>query len=460
MTHRCWPLPTAKRAIIVAGCFGMAYAQLTTSPATIEFARALGGDGWHAGLLGALPSAMLVFQFLAAVAANHLRFRRPTWLWLSLVQRLVLVPVGLGPWLFPELGSSIWLWVLIASTAVNHALSHFCSPLWLSWMGDYLPPQGLSRYWGIRHLWMHWSAAVAVFGCSLFLFKSGWDMPAAFAAITAVSAVLGVIDILLFLKVDEPPVTPAAELDLRAVLAAPFRHGGFRTFIGYSCFWHFAAMLGAPFISIYLLEIVGMDLYRVMLLSTLSWVGAAALSTQMGDWAEDFGNRPVLVACTALKGVLMFALIVTPPWPTLVFWVMVPIFMLDAALNAGIGIATNGFLLKYSPAENRTMYIAAGTALAGLVGGVTSVAAGALVSWMGSWRADWGLWTFGSFHLVFFVSLVLRFVALGHTRRIHEPEAQGTKQMFVSLVRFRQAVRRPWTSAQPEKTQGGVTSGL
>ena len=34
----------------------MIYLQLTTSPATVQFARALGGNGLHIGILGALPT--------------------------------------------------------------------------------------------------------------------------------------------------------------------------------------------------------------------------------------------------------------------------------------------------------------------------------------------------------------------------------------------------------------------
>ena len=60
-------------------------------------------------------------------------------------------------------------------------------------------------------------------------------------------------------------------------------------------------MVGAPFISMYLLEHVGMDLFHVLLLWTISWVGGALLSNQLGQWAERFGQRPVLVLCTAFK---------------------------------------------------------------------------------------------------------------------------------------------------------------
>jgi MFS family permease len=429
-----WSLPTAQRAIVVAGCLGMAYTQLTMSPATIELARQLGGNGWHMGLLGALPFIMLVFQFAAAVAANHLRHRRWLWFWLSIAQRLVLVPAGLGPWLWPGVADTAWLWALILSTAANQALLHFSAPLWMSWMGDYLPSHGLNRYFGIRHLWTQWSAALALLLCALLLCQTGWGIRPAFAVIAAVSAVLGVADILLFLWVPEPPVSPAAQPSLRSVFAAPFQHGGFRSFIGYSCFWNFAAMIGAPFISMYLLEAVHMDLYHVLLLWTFSWIGGAVISGRFGTWAEEYGNRPVLVLCTALKGTLMLALLVTPQWPTLVFCVMVPVLMLDAALNAGIAIATNGFLLKHSPAENRTMYIAAGTALAGMVGGVTSIAAGGLLELIGSWRLDASPWHFDGFHIVFLLSLLFRLVTISHARRIHEPQSQSAKHMAGQLI--------------------------
>ena len=40
------------------------------------------------------------------------------------------------------------------------------------------------------------------------------------------------------------------------VLSGPFRHEGFRSFINFTCFWHFATMVGAPFISLFLLSAV------------------------------------------------------------------------------------------------------------------------------------------------------------------------------------------------------------
>jgi len=429
-----WSQQGAQRAIVVAGCLAMAYTQLTMSPATIEYARTLGAAGLHIGILGALPTGMLFMQFLAAVIANHLRYRR--WLWFSgsIIQRLLFVPVVAGPLLFPQISDGVWIWVFIAATAANHAMLHFATPLWLSWMGDYLPHKGLNRFWGIRHLWMQYSAALSLLLGAIYMKTSGAPIRESFMGLIAVGAIMGVIDLLLFLKVEEPPVTPLAEPKLGLVLSAPFRNKNFRSFILFTCFWHLAAMSGAPFISFFLFADLGMTAPMVLLVWTFSWIGGAFFSKRLGHLAEEYGNRPVLILCTAFKSANMIALLLMPRVPSLAFWLLVPVFMLDALLNAGIAIANNGFMLKNSPAENRSMYIAAGTAVAGMVGGLTSIAAGGLLSVTQSWSYD-VLWIHANgFHLLFLISLILRIIAAFLARSVREPETHDTIQVVVQLV--------------------------
>ena len=429
-----WPLAKAQSAIVVAGCLAMAYTQLTMSPACIQIARDLGATGFHIGILGALPTGMLFLQFLAAVIVNHLRFRRKLWMAASILERLVLVPVAMGAWLLPTVSDNFWMWALLIATAANYGLLHFATPLWLSWMGDYLPHEGLNRYWGRRHLWMQFSAAASLAFGAFFLVKSGIDIRPAFAVLITAGAVMGLVDIFLFLKVEEPPVRPLQEPDLRSVLSAPFKHAGFRSYISYSSFFNFAAMIGSPFISLFLLDYVGMSLFYVLLLWAFSWFGGAVLSQKLGHLAELHGSRPVLVLCTAFKGINMLALLVIPQEPTLAFWILAPIFMVDALLNAGIAIASNGFILKNSPSENRSMYIAAGTALAGMVGGVTSILAGIVLAGMGNWTWTFAGWTFVGYHAIFAASFVLRVVSTLFAARMSEPETTSARQVVTLLI--------------------------
>jgi MFS family permease len=422
-----------EKTIIVAGCLGMAYTQLTLCPAGIEFARHLGGSGLHIGILGAIPTGMLFLQFLSAVVANHLEYRRGLWMAVSIVQRLILLPVALGPVLFREVSPAFWLWGFLGMSALNHGLLHFASPLWMSWMGDYLPRSRLSRFWGIRHLWMQWAGAASLLFASFLLDSYTDAIPTAFAILIVVAAVLGVADILLFWPVFEPPVTKIAETRVRKVLAEPFRNRDFRSFICFMSFWHFAAMVGAPFISLFLLAEVGMPLSRLLLLWMFCWVGGAICSARIGSLAERFGHRPILILCTLLKSSNMLALILTPNDPEFAFWILIPVFILDSILNAGFVVATNGFMLTRSPAGNRTMFIAAGTALAGFVGGVTSVVCGAILTWG---VLDSGLpgIPLSAFRLLFAASIVLRVASVLLAIRIRESGSHGTRHVVSQLI--------------------------
>lgn len=430
-----WSLKSAKRAIIAGGCLAAAYTQLTTSPATIQYIRSIGANEFHIGILGAMPTLMLFMQFVSAVVVNHLAARRKVWFWAAMVHRLMLLPTAVGPWLCPGYSDEFWVWTLLITTALNQGLLHFSSPLWLSWMGDYLPHHGLSTFWGKRQLWMQVTAAASLLGAALLVLRSGLPIEISYAVMIVVGTVCGVVDLLLFQKVHEPPVRQFPSPNLVAVFAEPFRNLEFRRYIGFMCFWNFAAMAGAPFISLYLLSEVGMDLFQVLLLWTISWVGGAMLSRTLGRWADLHGSQPVLVMCVALKSSNMLALLAIPQSPTAAFWILAPVFMLDAALNAGILIANNGFMIKNSPTENRTMYIAATQAVAGIVGGVTSILAGLLLRALSGLTWDVAGYVIGQFQVMFLLSIALRWTAWYLTRYVSEPEARHTWDVVLELRR-------------------------
>ncbi len=458
--------------IVVAGCMGMAYTQLTACAAAIKYIQALGGNGFHVGIFNALPTGMLFMQFVAAYVANQLKYRRQRWFWVSIAQRLMLLPFVIGPYVFPQLGNQFWLWAFLLAWAVNNGLTHFGTPLWLSWMGDYLPKKGLNTFWGVRHLWMQLTAATALLASGLFLLSPESDFQAGYATLVAVATVVGVVDILMFFKVNEPPVTPLPQAGLWEVLSGPFHHRGFRSFIGFTCFWHVSAMIGAPFISLYLFEVVGMSLFQVLLLWTFSWIGGAISSRWLGRLAEEYGNRPVLIICTTLKSINMIALLLTGsghPWLALLW--LAPVFMIDMALNTGIAIANNGFMLKHSPAANRTMFIAAGTAVAGLAGGITSVLCGWYLITMNGWSTTIGPYQLNGFRTLFLVSLLMRLVATVLVKRVHEPTSTRTSRVLTLLIGvdvtrvlrfpvglYRQRVPEPISGDDPEATNGDASS--
>ncbi len=424
----------AKKTIVVAGCLAAVYTQLTTSPATIAYAKSMGGNEFHIGILGALPTLMLFMQFVSGIIVNHLTSRRRLWFWATLVHRLFLLPTAVGPWLMPGMSGEFWIWTLITTTAANQALLHFSSPLWLSWIGDYLPHKGLSHYWGVRHFWMQITSAISLFAAALLLLKSGLSIEVGYSILICAGTLCGVADLLLFFNIYEPPLVPLASLNVREVFAAPFRNMHFRRYIRFMCYWNFAAMIGSPFISLYLLTDVGVGLFHLMLLSTISWVGGAIFSRDLGKLADVYGTRPVLEFCMAFKSSLMLAILFVPKDPQLAFWFLTPFYMLDAALNVGIVIANEGFMIKHSPTKNRTMYIAATQALSGVVGGITSIGIGWLMMEFSGLTLTINGWTLGVFQMVFLSSFLLRLFALVLIRSVKEPNSCTTMFMVTNVA--------------------------
>ncbi len=429
-----WSLTSAKKAIITGACCAAVYTQLSTSPATIEFARAHGGTAAHVGILGALPTLMLFMQFVAAVIVNQLEYRRQLWFWTSLAHRTLLLPVAVGPLIWPDLPGVFWLWSLIAVTALNQAFLHFSAPLWLSWMGDYLPRDGLSSFWGARQYYSQWAAALSLAGAALYLQFGTPEIGYGFAMLIVVATIAGVVDQLFFIKVYEPRVVATERPRLREVLAEPFRHRDFRRFIGFMSFWHFSTMISAPFIPLFLLQVTGMSLFQVMMLTVTAWVGGAACSHILGRWTDEYGCKPVLALCVTFKSLNMVALVLCPQDPGLAFWVLIPVFMIDAALNSGILIANNGYLIRHSPAQNRTMYLAAGTAVAGFIGGITSIACGYLLVTLADWQMTVGSFVVTNFHLFFAISVVFRLAAIAAIPWIEEPTAQPLSRLLRHLA--------------------------
>ena len=115
------------------------------------------------------------------------------------------------------------------------------------------------------------------------------------------------------------------------------------------------------------------------------------------------------------------------------FQILIPVFFLDSILNAGFVVATNGFMLTKSPSGNRTMFIAAGTALAGFVGGVTSVVCGGLLTWGNLDSVVFGV-PLSAYRMLFAVSILLRIASVLLAVRIRESGSHGTRHVVSQLI--------------------------
>jgi MFS family permease len=418
--------------ITVAGCLAMVYSAGISSPAFVDFMRVLGATDFHFGLIGGIPMIMLALQFAGATITNTVHRRKPWFMVLVIFGRLLYLPLAFLPALVPSLRGEAGIWFVLALLAVSGMVLNLAVPMWLSWMADLVPGRILNTYWGRRQFWMYLTWAGAFLAISAITFFAPLKVFSVFPALVTIAVIAGVVDILLFKKVMEPPNMVSRHIPVVQSLMAPFRSKEYRSFLIFSCAWSATAMFAAAFMQPYTLENLHVPVWQATLFWCISGVGVALVSSQWGRLADRFGHRPVLAICIGMKSliVLMFFLVT----PASARWVLPIVLFVDSFWNAGTMVATNGYMLKIAPRENRSMFIAAITGFAGICGGLGAIAGGAFLNATQTVSFEFLGRIWDNYSLLFAISIVLRIGCAFLAYRVKEPTASSPEKLLLYLL--------------------------
>jgi MFS family permease len=432
MPFRPHNLRRSLRLVTVGAGLCMVFLTGTTCPLLTEYFLSLGATDWHFGLLAGLPNAVLGFQLLGAYWANHLHSRKPLFMTSMICGRLMVLPVIVLPVVWHPANASDLILTMVLCLVSGAALMHIGGPLWFAWMADLVPRRILSRYWGVRQLWMQFSWAFSFLAVTAFSYLSTLPVSQAFAVVASLAVAAGVMDILLFIWVEEPPNTLHTGARLLDVLLEPFRHRVYRTYVWFWAMWMASLLCGAAFMQVYALKVLQLTVWQATLIWCVLGVSTALASPGWGRLADRHGHRPVLLICIACKPwvALVFALLT----PATAVWVLPLVFLVDGVWNAGMMVGSNGYMLKLSPQRNRSMFIATIIALSGLTAGVASMLSGRMLDVLGG--ATWTFWgrAWGGYNLVFFISFLMRLACVAFAHRIQEPRTSAPGAVLNEII--------------------------
>jgi len=374
------PAPTppslrrSMRLITAAGSLAMVYYGIVVSPARVAYFRSLGATEFHFGLIGAIPMVMLAMQFVGALAASRVRHRR--WLWIAMcgTHRFFYAGMVCLPLLLPATDKRVLLGISIGILVMDAMLAQFCVPIWFSWMGDLLPRKTLNTFWGHRHRWMMLLKTVTCLGVAYVFRSDAVDIQLTFRAVVFFGCLLGVLDIALFIWVDEVPQDPEKNGGVLAGFLAPWRHRAFRSFLLYRCAQAFAIMFSAAFMPLYAMKELGVSVSSATLIWAVLGIAPIFVSKAWGRFADGHGYKPILTVCACWKPIAPMVFFFLTPWGAL--YLLPVYFLADAVVNTGMQLAANGYMLTESPREHRSMFVASVMAAAGMVGGVAAFAGG------------------------------------------------------------------------------------
>jgi MFS family permease len=425
------PLLRSLVLITLGGCLAMVYTAGTNCPAQTQFFLTLGANELHLGLLGGIPMIALIMQFPAVVISNHIRYRKKLFMTLFILSRLFFVPVVTVPLLIPSFRGNAMLMALLLLIAVSYSLTNIAVPLWFSWMADLIPTRVLNTYWGTRQRWMQLSWTAAYLAIWAFTFFAVLPIKTTFAAIIGVAVIAGVVDILLFIRVHEPPNTISPHMSVTGMLLAPLRHSEYKTFVLYSCAWLASVMFAAAFMQPYALKHLGLSLSQATLIWCLSGVGNALAARRWGRIADRHGHKPIIIICTLFKPLIVLTFLLVTDRTAM--WVLPVVFLADGALNAGNFVSSNGYMLKIAPRENRSAFVAAILALAGICGGLSAILAGVFLTSVSGFSFSLFGRTWMNYHLLFVVSFFMRIGCAILIHWVREPRTSHPARAFADF---------------------------
>ncbi|MBN2475101.1 MAG: hypothetical protein JXB62_10870 [Pirellulales bacterium] len=297
-----------------------------------------------------------------------------------------------------SLAALVGLWCLY------HLLQYMGTVALWSWLADLAPPAIRGRFLGRRQLWLVLGEAGAMLCCGLFVW--GWQalyprQPSWVAYVIPAAMGAGFMIAALVPLAAVPRLAVSRIVRFGATwrsIRAPLGDERFLRLLLFGCWLSLANGLTQSAQFSYPKQVLGITLLTMLAVQTGMRLGQSAVSPRLGWLADRWGNRPVMIGCLLLvaQGPL-FYLLATP-----LHWQWFLGAWLAWIAYAGLNVCLPNVMLKLSPREADTPYIATYYAVTGLCYAASTLAGGMLfdrcryetIVLFGRWAVDYYQYAF------------------------------------------------------------------
>ena len=421
-------------AAIAWGVFGSSWASLISGAPFANFARSLGASTLMFGLLSSLPFLGVLAQLPASYLVERSRRRRRSFLIFISAQRAVWFVVAALPWMVPPGHAEIRVGLLLALVLLSSAMGHAGSPAWFSWFADVVPEEIRARYLGQRQA-LATTTAVLVSALAGYILDRSSSM-SVFTVMFAVAAVLGLIDIGMFLQVREPPMAEheGPPWRLRNVVLGPLSNRPFRGYLLYA--WSEALMFGlaGPFFWLMGLEVLDIgNFWSNLYIMMVPMICTAVALPLWGGIVDRFGAKPLVTLGTLVS--IVFPVCWTLATPGHYHTLLALAAVVGGIFGAAIQAADMNMIFALTPRQSRSAYIALVSVAASLGWALAPTFSGAIAQALKTWQLELGGRTFVNLHVLMAISVGARLLHVWLVvPRLPEERGESTVALAKHLV--------------------------
>ena len=426
------------RILITGVAGGVVWANITTGVAISGYIKALGASDFLYGLIMALPPLANAFQLLASYVLERTLKRKPMMLAFGLLQRLIWIPFGLIPFLFPFSDGAVRLWAALVMVLVSSVAGPFINVAFYSICSDVIPLRIRGRYFAVR-------SRISTFVGMLFGFAIGALLDAlpgytGYAVVFAIAGLAGALDISSFALMRLPPMqAPAVKNNLLQMIRPVLGDRRYMRMVMALTAWMFSVQIVAPYFNVYMLENMRMTNFEITVASQIvSNLFLVLVVSRWGAALDSYGSRPVLTVGAFLTS---FAPIFWSLIGPRMVWAVALVNALSGLTYVSIDLGAQNLFMAQAKGENRSMYIALYFFFTQLVGLALGSAVGGWLLDNVMYRVEAYHWTLigtpiSRYNVLFALSGLLRFLTVFWLLpRIHEEGAASARDVAGDMAR-------------------------
>jgi MFS family permease len=426
--------------VLVAWMFGSVFAAITSAgPYAAFLDKYLHANDATFGLLMALPPSAVIFFILGSYIVERTGRAKPLFLILVTIHRLLWLVIAAVPMFMDGLPRDTKVYLVGSIAFLSLILATLGGAGWAAWMASIIPKSLAGRYFGLRAAYSMICMIVSTMTATWLIDKYHGSREI-FAIVFAVGAILGAIDILIFIKVPEVPRPVVEKTKLIDIVTIPWKNKMFRRFMLLMMPTFFAYMLTGPclwklcFTSLANHGLGFNNTYASFVLTIIPWCGMAVTSAYWGKLVDRFGPRPVigLGLITQLIVPIAWAFII----PEYKWFFILPATIIGGLMWQSIEQSNTFIAMKVFPEERRSAYMASMNVFIGIAGTLGAAASGKLAE---IFEPNMHYLTFlpsffTHYHLVILISVIIRFVSFASFFKSSEIPGKVNISQAVKLI--------------------------